>query len=48
LMACKLGETNFTGVEFDRVKAGQLKLHGAIAGKEFMALLAPPPVAKAG
>jgi hypothetical protein len=43
-----LGETNFTGVEFDRVKAGQLKLHGAIAGKEFMALLAPPPVAKAG
>jgi uncharacterized protein YjbI with pentapeptide repeats len=38
---CRLGDTNFTDVEFDRVKAAHLKLHGVIAAKEFLALLQP-------
>jgi uncharacterized protein YjbI with pentapeptide repeats len=41
LVNCRLGDTNFTDVEFDRVKAAHLKLHGVIAAKEFLALLQP-------
>ncbi|HEY4164546.1 MAG TPA: pentapeptide repeat-containing protein, partial [Dongiaceae bacterium] len=41
LVGCRFGETNFTGVEFDRVNAGKLKLQGVIADQEFRSLLVP-------
>jgi hypothetical protein len=41
LVGCRFSETDFTGVEFDRLKAAKLKLQGVIADRGFRSLLAP-------
>src|SRR5262249_31196503 len=49
LVNCRLGDTNFTGVEFEGVRAGPWNLQGVIAAPKSRALRPPPPpTAKAG